>query len=100
VVPSEDADAWSPWTDSGLDRAKAQPSRVRAVSLLTSTLCEISNDILLIFYRLSNDDKKVGKQAEIKRLSELHTRLEAWRKRVPREMEPREGQLPHVLIMQ
>ena len=100
VFPSEDADIWSPWTDTGRDQSTAQPSRTRAIALKISKLCEISSDILLSFYRPSADDQKKGKQAGIKRLSELHTQLEAWRKDVPRELEPREGQLPHVLIMQ
>lgn len=45
-------------------------------------------------------DKPLGKQAELKKLSELHTRLEAWKKNLPKEMEPREGALPNVLLMQ
>lgn len=42
----------------------------------------------------------MGKQAELKKLSDLHTRLESWKKELPQEMEPREGQLPQVLLMQ
>ena len=45
-------------------------------------------------------EKPVGKQAELKKLSDLHTRLEAWRKNLPKEMEAKEGQLPSVLVMQ
>lgn len=32
-------------------------------------------------------------------LSDIHTRLEAWRKGLPQEMEPREGMLSSVLVM-
>ncbi|KAL1855444.1 hypothetical protein Plec18170_004164 [Paecilomyces lecythidis] len=44
-------------------------------------------------------EKPPSKQAELKKLSEVHTRLEAWRKNVPKEMDPKEGQLPQVLLM-
>lgn len=100
VFPNEDADIWSPWTDTGLDRSSAQPSRTRAVALLISALCEISEDIQFTFYRLGLRDKGMRKETEIKRLSELHDRLETWQKKIPLELEPREGQLPHVLTMQ
>ena len=45
-------------------------------------------------------DKFKGKQAELKKLSDIHQRLEAWRRKLPPEMEPREGSLPSVLVMQ
>ena len=96
----EDADLWYPYTDSGMIQARSQPSRTRAVALQISSLCEISGDLLLYFYHPSNIEKPIGKQAELKKLSELHTRLEAWRKNLPKEMEPKEGQLPSVLVMQ
>jgi hypothetical protein len=91
---------WSPYTDSGLVQANSQPSRTRAVALQISLLCEISNDLLVSFYHPNNLDKPLNKQAELKKLTELHTRLEAWRKSLPKEMEPKEGQLPNVLLMQ
>lgn len=100
VFPTEDADLWSPWTDTGLDQSHSQPSRTRAIALQISSLCEISNDLLLNFYRPTPTAKPLGKQAEIKKLSDFHTRLEAWRKALPKEMEPKEGQLPNVLVMQ
>lgn len=91
---------WSPYTDSGVGKAHSQPSRTRAVALQTSQLCEISSDLLLYFYHPHQLEKPLSKQAELKKLSELHTRLEAWRKNLPKEMEPKEGQLPNVLVMQ
>ncbi len=100
VFPTEDAEIWSAYTDTGMNQAHSQPSRTRAVALQISFLCEISSDLLIYFYHPTHMDKPVGKQAELKRLSELHTRLEAWRKNLPREMETREGQLPSVLVMQ
>jgi hypothetical protein len=100
VFPVEDADLWTPYLDSGMGQAHSQPSRARAVALQISSLCEISSDLLLYFYHPIHLDKPLGKQAELKKLSELHTRLEAWRKNLPKEMEPREGQLPAVLILQ
>ena len=99
VFPSEDADPWCPWTDSGRDESSPQPSRTRAVALQISNLCEISSDLMLSFYRPMSE-KPLGKQAEVKKLSDFHMRLEAWRKNLPKEMEPKEGQLPSVLVMQ
>ena len=52
------------------------------------------------FYNPQDMEKSKGKQAEIKKLSEIHTRLEAWRKNLPKEMEPKEGTLSNVLVMQ
>ena len=89
-----------PHTDSGADQHHMQPSRTRAIALQISLLCEISGDLLLYFYSPHHLDKPPGKQAELKKLSELHTRLEAWRKNLPKEMEPREGSLPNILLMQ
>jgi len=100
VFPVEDADLWTPWLDSGMGQAHSQPSRARAVALQISSLCEISSDLLLYFYHPTHLEKPLGKQAELKKLSELHTRLEAWRKNLPKEMEPKEGQLPAVLVLQ
>ena len=100
VFPVEDADKWSPYADSGVGKAHSQPSRTRAIALQISQLCEISSDLLLYFYHPHQLEKPLGKQAELKKLSELHTRLEAWRKNLPKEMEPKEGQLPNVLVMQ
>ncbi|KAL9102694.1 MAG: hypothetical protein Q9163_002185 [Psora crenata] len=99
VFPTEDAEIWQPYLDNGMTQAHSQPARTRAVALQTSLLCEISSDLLLYFYHPNQLEKPLGKQAELKKLSELHTRLEAWRKDLPKEMEPREGQLPNVLVM-
>ncbi|KAK2808295.1 hypothetical protein FQN50_004854 [Emmonsiellopsis sp. PD_5] len=99
VFPDEDAESWSPYTDSGVTREHVQPSRTRAVALEISRLCEISSDLLSSFYHPTPVEKHIGKQEELKRLSQLHTRLEAWRKSLPKELEPKEGQLPQVLLM-
>ncbi|EEY15148.1 nitrogen assimilation transcription factor nirA [Verticillium alfalfae VaMs.102] len=40
-----------------------------------------------------------GKAVELKKLSELHRRLEDWRKELPRELEPKDGQLPNAILM-
>jgi hypothetical protein len=45
-------------------------------------------------------EKSQQKQSELKKLSDVHTRLEAWKKELPKELEPKEGQLPQVLVMQ
>lgn len=100
VFPNEEADLWSPYTDFGLGEAHSQPSRTRAIALQISALCEISCDLLSYFYNPARLEKPTSKQAELGKLSELHTRLEAWRKSIPQEMEPREGQLPNILVMQ
>lgn len=100
VFPSEEADTWAPYVDSGVSQAHAQPSRLRTVALQITSLCEISSDLLLYFYHPNNIEKPMGKQTELKKLSKLHTRLEAWRKGLPKELEAREGQLPSALVMQ
>ncbi|EXJ84178.1 hypothetical protein A1O3_04845 [Capronia epimyces CBS 606.96] len=99
VFPSEESAVWSPYTDSGLLQTHAQPARTRAVALQLSKLAEISGDLLASFYNPQHLDKPPTKQAELKRLSDLHTRLEAWKQVLPPELEPRDGQLPQVLLM-
>ena len=100
MFPEEDAETWSPYTDSGVSREHREASRTRAVALQICQLCEISGDLLRSFYNPVPVEKHIGKQEELKRLSQLHTRLEAWRKNLPKEMEPKEGQLPQVVVMQ
>jgi hypothetical protein len=100
VFPEEDASQWSPYTDSGFTTAHAQPSRTRAVALEISKLCEISNDLMRYFYNPTDIEKTKGKAAELRKLSDIHTRLEAWRRELPKEMEPKEGGLSSVLVMQ
>ena len=100
VFPSEEADTWAPYTDSGVGEANGQASRLRTVALQIMSLCEISNDLLLYFYHPNNLEKPLGKQTELKKLSEMHTRLEAWRKDLPKELEAKDGQLPSALVMQ
>ncbi|EHY52842.1 hypothetical protein HRR83_007606 [Exophiala dermatitidis] len=99
VFPSEDSEIWSAYTDSGIVQLHAQPARTRAVALQLSKLAEISSDLLTSFYNPQHRDKPLSKQAELKRLTDLHTRLEAWKQALPSEFEPREGQLPQVLLM-
>ncbi|KAF1939034.1 hypothetical protein EJ02DRAFT_266663 [Clathrospora elynae] len=99
VFPVEDSETWSAVTDSGLSQAHSQPSRTRAVALQISRLCEISSDLMNSFYNPIDMDKVKGKQAELKKLSEIHMRLETWRRDVPKELEPKEGGLPHMLVM-
>lgn len=100
VFPVEDADPWAAYTDSGPNQAHAQPARTRAVALQISALCEISSDLVFAFYNPADVHKPRGKQAELKKLQEIHQRLEAWRRELPKEMEPREGGLPSILVMQ
>ncbi|KAL1955200.1 hypothetical protein VTO42DRAFT_8912 [Malbranchea cinnamomea] len=99
IFPEEDAETWSPYTDSGVSSEHSQPSRTRAVALQISYLCEISSDLLSSFYHPTPLGKPLGKQEELRRLTHLHTRLEAWRKNLPKEFEPKDGQLPSVLLM-
>jgi hypothetical protein len=100
VFPDEDADIWSPYTDNGIGQMHSQASRTRAVALQISGLCEISSDLLIFFYHPQHLERSVGRSQELKKLSELQTRLEAWRRELPKELEPKEGQLPNVLLMQ
>lgn len=100
VFPDEDSSQWSPYTDSGFTQAHAQPARTRAVALQISKLCDISNDLMKHFYDPTDMDRTKGKAAELKKLSDIHTRLEGWRRDLPKEMEPKEGILASVLVMQ
>ncbi len=100
VFPAEDAALWAPYTDEGFLQNRSQPSRTRAVALQITSLCEISGDLLVNFYHPTNIDKPAGKSVELKRLGEIHRRLELWKKDLPKEMEAREGALPSVLLMQ
>jgi hypothetical protein len=100
VFPDEDSDIWSPYTDNGVGQLHSQASRTRVVALRISALCEISSDLLIFFYHPQHLEKSVGRSQELKKLSELQTRLEAWRRELPKELEPKEGQLPNVLLMQ
>ncbi|KAI0132201.1 fungal-specific transcription factor domain-containing protein [Xylariales sp. AK1849] len=99
VFPDEDAEEWSPYTDAGSDPTSKQPSRTRTIGLELSKLCEISSDLLLFFYHPNHIGRSSGKSVELKKLSELHRRLEEWRAELPRELEPREGQLPNAILM-
>ncbi|TVY46191.1 Nitrogen assimilation transcription factor [Lachnellula occidentalis] len=99
VFPDEDSNIWSPYTDNGVEQLHSQASRTRAVALQISALCEISSDLLIFFYHPQHLEKSVGRSQELKKLSELQTRLEAWRRELPKELEPKEGQLPNVLLM-
>lgn len=102
VFPDEDGDMWLPYPDSGFDETLAQPARTRAIALQLSKLCEISSDLLIFFYHPNHIGRSSGKAVELKKLSELHQRLEEWLKELPPELEPKEGQLPlpNVILMQ
>ncbi|KJZ78060.1 hypothetical protein HIM_02697 [Hirsutella minnesotensis 3608] len=99
VFPDEDAAIWYPLTDKGRTASYQQPWRTRAAALLLSNLCEISSDLLIFFYHPNHIGRSRGKSAELKMLSDIHQRLEEWRKQLPKEFEPREGQLPNVVLM-
>ncbi|KAJ6078973.1 hypothetical protein N7467_008726 [Penicillium canescens] len=99
VLPREETELWSPYTDSGVSHEHTQISRTRAVALQISKLCEISGDLLVLFYHPAELEKIQPKQSELKKLSDVHTRLEAWKKELPKELEAKEGQLPQVLVM-
>lgn len=100
VFPDEDAETWCPLTDKGRGGSHQQPSRTRASALLLSGLCEISSDLLIFFYHPNHIGRSRGKSAELRMLGEIHQRLEEWRRQMPREFEPCEGQLPNVILMQ
>ncbi|KAK1061372.1 Nitrogen assimilation transcription factor nit-4 [Friedmanniomyces endolithicus] len=98
VFPDEDSAQWSPYSDSGFTQAHSQPARTRTVALQLTKLCEISNDLMQYFYNPVRDVSK-GKATELRKLSDIHTRLEAWRRELPKELEPKEGGLASVLVM-
>ncbi|KAF1966006.1 hypothetical protein BU23DRAFT_518635 [Bimuria novae-zelandiae CBS 107.79] len=99
VFPGEESEIWSAYTDSGVSQAHSQPSRTRAVAIQISKLCEISSDLMNYFYNPIDMDKAKAKQSELKKLSEIHQRLETWRRELPKELEPKEGGLPSMLVM-
>ncbi|KAK4544368.1 Nitrogen assimilation transcription factor nit-4 [Oleoguttula mirabilis] len=99
VFLDEDAAQWTPYTDSGFTQAHAQPARTRTVALQITKLCEISNDLMKHFYNPTDMERTKGKAAELKKLSDIHTRLESWRRDLPKELEPKEGGLSSVLVM-
>ncbi|PFH61220.1 hypothetical protein XA68_17975 [Ophiocordyceps unilateralis] len=99
VFPDEDAATWSPITDKGHSLSYQQPWRTRAAALLLSSLSEISSDLLIFFYHPNHIGRSRGKTAELKMLGEIHQRLEEWHRQLPKEFEPREGQLPHVTLI-
>ncbi|KAF3385221.1 Nitrogen assimilation transcription factor nirA [Penicillium rolfsii] len=99
VLPREETELWSPYTDAGVSHDHTQPSRTRAVAFQISKLCEISSDLLVFFYHPGELEKTQQKHLELKKLSDVHTRLEAWKKELPKEFDPKEGQLPQVLVM-
>ncbi|KAH7327934.1 fungal-specific transcription factor domain-containing protein [Stachybotrys elegans] len=101
VFPDEDAEPWAHLTDNGVDASTQQPSRARAIALQLSKLCEISSDLLIFFYHPAHMrlTKSNGKFSELKKLGELHQRLEEWHKDMPKELEPKEGQMPNVILM-
>lgn len=100
VFPDEDGEPWAPYTDNGFDQSLRQPARTRAVGLQLSKLVEISSELLLFFYHPKHIGRSSGKSVELKKLSELHRQLEDWRKELPVEFEPKDGQLPNVILMQ
>ena len=100
MLPREESELWSPYTDAGVGHDATQPSRTRTVAFQISKLCEISSDLLVFFYHPAEIEKTHQKHLELKRLSDVHTRLEAWKKELPKELDPKEGQLPQVLVMQ
>ncbi|KAJ8609785.1 hypothetical protein MRB53_038934 [Persea americana] len=100
VFPGEEAESWAPYTDSGSIVPHSQPSRTRTVALQISALCDISSDLVKYFYSPVTREKPMSKQTELQRLSDIHTRLENWRRNLPKELEPKEGGLSSVLVMQ
>ena len=100
IWPDEDSEIWAAYTDSGWNQSHAQPARTRAIALQISSLCEISGDLLNYFYNPMELEKAKVKQSQLKKLSDIHRRLETWRKDLPNELEPMEGGLPSMLVMQ
>lgn len=100
MCPEEDSVTWSPLTDTGFDTSFERSSQTRAAALQLTSLCEISSDLLVFFYHPNHIGRSRSKSAELKQLSEIHRRLEQWRKALPPHFEPTDGQLPNVILMQ
>ncbi|QSZ30240.1 hypothetical protein DSL72_004762 [Monilinia vaccinii-corymbosi] len=99
VFPEEESSCWSLYTDNGISQLHSQPSRIRAVALQISVLCEVSSLILTFFYNPQYVERGIGRSQELRRLSEIQTRMEEWKRDLPKEFEPKEGSLPNVLLM-
>ncbi|PYH44556.1 putative C6 transcription factor (NirA) [Aspergillus saccharolyticus JOP 1030-1] len=99
ILPNEEAAPWTSFTDAGASGDQSQPSRTRAIAVQIAKLCEINGDLLVFFYDPKPKDKPSSKQSELKKLSEIHTRLETWKKNLPKELGPQDGQLPQALLM-
>ncbi|KAG6263126.1 Nitrogen assimilation transcription factor nit-4 [Claviceps purpurea] len=99
ACPEEDAAMWSPLTDTGFDASFKRPSQTRSAALQLASLCEISSDLLVFFYHPNHIGRSRGKSVELKKLSEIHRRLEQWRNALPQNFEPTDGQLPNVILM-
>ncbi|KAG5984314.1 Nitrogen assimilation transcription factor nit-4 [Claviceps digitariae] len=99
ICPEEDAAMWSPLTDMGFDASFERPSQTRCAARQLAGLCEISSDLLVFFYHPNHIGRSRGKSAELKKLSEIHRRLEHWRESLPQTFEPTDGQLPNVILM-
>ncbi|KAG5938139.1 Nitrogen assimilation transcription factor nit-4 [Claviceps sorghi] len=99
ICLEEDTAMWSPLTDTGFDASFERPSQTRSAALQLASLCEISSDLLVFFYHPNHIGRSRGKSAELKKLSEIHRRLEHWRKALPQHFEPTDGQLPNVILM-
>ncbi|KAG6007909.1 Nitrogen assimilation transcription factor nit-4 [Claviceps maximensis] len=99
ICPEEDMAMWSPLTDTGFDASLERPSYIRSAALQLASLCEISSDLLVFFYHPNHIGRSRGKSAELKNLSEIHRRLEHWRKSLPQHFEPTDDQMPNVILM-
>ncbi|KAJ5563580.1 transcriptional regulator family: Fungal Specific TF [Penicillium sp. DV-2018c] len=99
VFPQEETEIWSPYTDAGIRHENTQPSRTRAVASQICKLGEISSDLIVLFYHPTELDMPQSKHSELKKLTDVHTRLEAWKNDLPNELVAKEGQLPQVLVM-
>ena len=100
VFPDEDSEPWAPLSDKGFDMSRQQPARTRGIAVNLFKLCEISSDLLVFFYHPTQGEEPKGKWGEMKKLDEVYQRLEAWRKELPKEFEPRAGSLPNLILVQ
>lgn len=100
ILPREETELWSTYTDVGVDSEHTQPSRIRVIALQISKLCEINGDIIVFFHHPADMERPLPRQSKLKKLSDVHSRLEVWKQNLPKELESKEGQLPQVLVMQ
>ncbi|TGZ82503.1 hypothetical protein EX30DRAFT_394788 [Ascodesmis nigricans] len=93
VFPAEDSALWFHYTDNGVvPSSSSPPSRTRAIARQISALCEISHDILRLFYNPTSPPHPSS-------LPRFDSRLTTWASTLPVELSATDTALPSTLLM-